>query len=170
MSKKLSLFLIVILFLIAFLVMGLSYFTRWHDNQSKATVELTSKGRQMAGDIIEVDINIDSKESTINAAEAYLRFDPEYLEVQSVEKTGSFFEIWINNEPKFSNTNGTISFAGGLPTPGFKGKGRIGMLKLKLKKPGNSQIIFEGKSRLLLDDNNGTSIPLRMDSINITIK
>lgn len=122
------------------------------------------------GQTVTIDINIDTRTRNINAAEVYLRYDPKMIKVISAEKEGSFFQLWIPDEPKFSQKSGTISFAGGLPTPGLTGKGKIGSVKAKLIKRGETKIYFLQKSRMLLNDGKGTSTPLLMNPISVTIK
>ena len=170
MTKKIIIIAFAMIFIGFSLAIGIPILRFWGNDVKKATIRLDLKESYNIGDITNVAINIDTKENTINAAEVYLTFDPQYFEVLSVDKAGSFFQIWIDNEPKFSNSNGTISFAGGLPTPGFKGMGKIGSVTIKAKKSGSTQINFTSKSRLLLDDTNGTFVPLRMDSIKVKIK
>ena len=109
---------------------------------------------------ITLPIIIDTTGETINAAEIYLKFDSQAIKVESVSKDNSFFELWITDEPKFSNEKGEISFAGGLPTPGFKGKGEIGQIIFIPKKSGWTEISFDSKTRALLNDGKGTAIPL----------
>lgn len=162
--KLLIIFPIVIIFSIIFISI-----TIWQKNNSQSKILLELKGSHAVSDTAEIDVSIDTKNFTINAAEAYLNFDPKYLEVLSVNTTGSVFKIWIEGEPKFSNSDGTISFAGGLPTPGFKGVDKMGTIKVKFIKKGKTEISFTDKSRMLLNDGEGTEIPLKMEPIQIKI-
>ncbi len=114
-----------------------------------------------------VPIYIDTHGVVVNAAEVHLKFDPQVLQVKSVSKEGSFFTLWITDYPKFSNDNGTVSFAGGLPSPGIKGKSKIGSLTLLIKKPGLTSLIFLPTTRVLLNDGHGTALPLKLSPIRI---
>lgn len=127
-------------------------------------------GKAREGQIVQFDININSHGKNINAAEVYLKFNPKYIKVLSVDKSGSFFELWIPGEPQYSNKTGTASFVGGLPNPGLTGKGKIGTVKAKLLKKGDTQITFTNESQMLLNDGHGTAVPLRLLPIRITIK
>lgn len=168
-NKKIIIFLLVAVIGIVFLAIGAELFYKWQKNNSQSKISLEVRGDQKVGDVVDIDINIDTHNSTINAAEVYLTFDPVYLEIQVVEKSDSIFPIWLG-EPRFSNLEGTASFAGGLPTPGFKGRGKMGIIKAKLIKSGKTEISFSKKSRMLLNDGEGTAVPLQLGPIQLNIQ
>ncbi|HUC20751.1 MAG TPA: cohesin domain-containing protein, partial [Candidatus Polarisedimenticolaceae bacterium] len=118
---------------------------------------------------LKVPIEIDTGGRTINAAEIKLTFDPRVIEVVSVSKEKSFFKIWITNQPSFSNAKGTISFAGGIFTPGFSGKGQVGAVTLKSKRALTSELKFGSGTQVLLNDGKGTAVPLELSPIKIKI-
>lgn len=115
-------------------------------------------------------IEIDTAGQTINAAEVYINFDPAIIQVESVSTEGSVFTIQIKDQPAFSNERGQISFAGGLPTPGFKGKGKIGTVTIIGKRSGQTELNFDHRTQMLLNDGLGTAVPLRLDPVKIGIK
>jgi hypothetical protein len=119
---------------------------------------------------ITLPIFIDTSGLIINAAEVYLKFDPATLKVESASKENSFFQLWITDEPKFSNDKGEISFAGGLPKPGFQGRGQIGSVNIIPLKSGLQTLSFDQKSRILLNDGVGTEAPLKLEPIKIKVK
>lgn len=114
-----------------------------------------------------IPISLDTAGQTINAAEVFLSFDPQSVRIDSVSKDGSILRFWITDEPKFSNVSGVISFAGGLPTPGFRGNGMIGTIAFTLLKPGPALLHFQSKSRVLLNDGKGTSVALTQDDLHL---
>jgi hypothetical protein len=60
---------------------------------------------------IEVRVDLDQSTNTqVDVAEAYLNFDPTYLEVVSISGGNSFNLVTVNN---FSNTAGTADYAAG---------------------------------------------------------
>ena len=103
-----------------------------------------------------------------NAAEFYFSFPNDLIEVKSIDTTDSIFQLWITDQPSFDNKKGLISFAGGLPTPGFTGNdGLIATVKFKVKKAGSGQITLDQeKSRILANDGEGTEIDSRFQPIN----
>ena len=123
--------------------------------------------RVTIGQEVTAPIYIDTHGAVINAAEVHLEFDPQALQVKSVSKEGSFFTLWITDYPKFSNDNGTISFTGGLPTPGFKGKGKVGSFTFVINKSGLTPLTFLSTTRVLLNDGHGTALPLKLSPIKI---
>ena len=75
-----------------------------------------SSGSHSANQTFVVNIQVDPDGDSINAVEAQLSFDAAVLSVVSISKTGSAFSLWTT-EPTYSNTDGTITFGGGSPTP-----------------------------------------------------
>jgi hypothetical protein len=114
-------------------------------------------------------LTIDTAGATINAAEIYLKFNPDQVEVLSVNKEKSIFSFWVTDQPTFSNEKGEITFAGGLPTPGFSGSGQVGSVKIKPKKTGDISFVFEDKTRALKNDGLGTQINLHLSPITIEV-
>ena len=104
----------------------------------------------------------------INNAEALISFPKDLLEVESVNNNGSIFSMWVE-QPIFSNTLGTISFNGGVPTPGFSGsKGKIISILFKAKKMGTAQISFSS-ANIYANDGLGTDITSGKTGVNINI-
>ena len=115
----------------------------------------------------QLPISLDTAGQTINAAEVFLSFDPQAVHIDSISKEASIFRFWITDEPSFSNATGTISFAGGLPTPGFRGVGTIGSIGYTVLKPNGATLHFQSKSRVLLNDGKGTSVALKQEDVRL---
>lgn len=114
-------------------------------------------GNVSVGDIIQTDVLIDTKGVSINASEATVAFPVDLLDIVSVSKTGSIFTMWVQ-EPSFSNLNGTVSYSGGLPTPGFTGSaGKVISVVFRAKKTGSSSLYFSSAS-VLANDGMGTEL------------
>lgn len=165
---------ILIVCAVLVLISGLSIFialriSRRADS-SQATVSVQGVTTVNAGQKVTLPVVIDTKGQNINAAEVYLNYNPRLVRIDEITKDGSFFKIWISDEPKFSNESGTISFAGGLPKPGFTGKGQIGTITITLLQNQDAQLVFTPKTRVLLNDGKATAIPLTMDPITIKVK
>lgn len=135
-----------------------------------ARIELGQPKDVFIGQTFEVPLRVDVPVA-INAAEFYFSFPKDLLEVKEIKKPGSFFELWIKDSPNFSNSSGLFSLAGGLPKPGFTGRGLVGTIVLVAKKPGSGSITLEeSSSRLLLNDGLGTELPAEFDPVVINIK
>ena len=74
----------------------------------------------MVGEEFSVVIKIDSGTTEINATEAVLSYSADKLSVKRVSKSGSIFNLWVQ-EPSFSNSAGTIVFEGIVLNPGYTG-------------------------------------------------
>lgn len=109
-----------------------------------------------------VAVKVDSGEEAINAAEANINYDAETLEIVSVSKANSIFNLWTAN-PNFSNASGKISFGGGAQSPGFKGSGgNIFNITFKAKKVGEVGLVINSGA-VLANDGKGTNV---LSSIN----
>ena len=79
-----------------------------------------SSGNVSVGQTFSLVLRVNTGGTAINAAEGSVIFDPQKLDVVSLSKSGSIFTIWAT-DPKFSNAEGTVEFAGGIPNPGYSG-------------------------------------------------
>ncbi len=124
-----------------------------------------SAGTYTVGNTFSIQIKVNSGGVAINTSEGTLIFNPDKLEVKSISKTESIFSLWVQ-EPTFSNSLGTINFAGGKPTPGFTGAaGTIITITFQAKtatiEP--ATVTFTSSS-VLADDGKGTNILANMGS------
>lgn len=109
------------------------------------------------GDIVTVRIVVDADDTAINQSNATLRFPSSILEVVSLSKSSSIFTLWVE-EPAFSNGGGTVTFDGGLPTPGYSGSyGTILSVTFRAKQTGTASISF-GDAAVRANDGFGTDV------------
>lgn len=109
------------------------------------------------GDIINVAVKVDTAGTAINNAEAIINFPADYFEVISISKSNSIFSLWVE-EPAFNNKSGTVSFGGGLPTPGYNGKsGQVLTFVLRAEKAGDATILFSSGA-VRANDGMGTDV------------
>jgi hypothetical protein len=155
--------------LILLLCIG-SYVFIYKSEPRLATVNIPKQQPVAVGQKVTIPILIDTVEDTMNAAEVYITFDPEVMKVEEVTRDGSIFKIWITDMPSFSNEEGKINFAGGLPKPGFKGTGQIGTVTLTLLQKQDAVLTFTEKTRILKNDGQGTFVPLRLNPVTIQAK
>jgi hypothetical protein len=79
------------------------------------------------------------------------------MDVLSVSKANSIFTLWVE-DPAFSNANGTISFNGGLPTPGYTGtRGETIKIVFRIKKAGDASLYFSSAA-VRANDGMGTDV------------
>ena len=123
-----------------------------------ATLSLNpSAGSYYVGNNFSVSINVDTGGAPINAAQINLTFDQSKLSISSIDVSQSIFTIWTQY-PSFSNTNGTINFSGGIPSPGFTGVGSIVNINFKALILGSAAVSFVSGGQVLANDGLGTNI------------
>jgi len=125
-------------------------------------------GTFVIGDTFSVGVKVNTDGASINAAEGTITFDNSLLEVVNVSSGGSDFSLWTT-KPTFSNSNGTVSFGGGLPPPGYQGGGgHICTITFKSKKSGKATARFTSGA-VLANDGKGTNILASMGSATYTV-
>ena len=113
-------------------------------------------GSYSVGDVFYINIKVNSGGVNINAAEGTLVFNSEELQVITISKTNSIFNLWTT-EPVSTGGNGSIVFGGGTPT-NFNGTaGNIINIAFKAKKNATAQVNFSSGS-VLAADGRGTNI------------
>jgi len=154
MSAKNFLFFTLIFFFLFF----------FSNTANSATLFLSpNSGTFNVGKTFSVSVKVDSGGGVgINAAEAVLSFDPAYLNVNTVSKSGSIFTLWPV-EPTFSNSKGEVNFAGGSPTPYTGSAGTIISITFVAKKEGTTEVKFKSGS-VLAADGKGTNVLSSMGS------
>ncbi len=125
-------------------------------------------GVYVSGKTFTVKVMINTEGKSINAAEGSLKFNPQEMTVVSIDKSSSIFNLWVT-EPTFSNTAGTISFSGGMPS-GYKGSsGSIFNITFRTTSAGTGKLSFNDGS-VLANDGMGTNILSSMSGGTFTIQ
>jgi hypothetical protein len=121
------------------------------------------------GNIVSVQVTVDTSGKVINNAESVIQFPTDLLEVVSINKTSSIFSLWVEN-PSFSNASGQATFNGGVPNPGFQGSnGTIVSIVFRAKKAGTASVLFLN-SAVRENDGLGTDILTATAPATITIR
>ena len=138
-------------------------------NAQKAYFNLRpATGSFSVGSTFNVDVVINAESSAINAAQTNIYFSADKLKVTELSKKSSIFTLWTN-EPFFSNSDGKISFIGGLPNPGFIGEsGKVFSILFQAKSVGQATITFSGEI-ITANDPFGTNIFSSSQKGNYTI-
>ncbi len=128
-----------------------------HGSAAAGFVFTPVSGAYMGGSNIAVTVSVDTKGNVINAADGTISFPTDLLRVVSISKASSIFKFWVQ-DPVYSNTDGTISFSGGLPTPGFIGSsGTAFSITFKALGSGVAKLKFTSGD-ILANDGLGTNI------------
>jgi hypothetical protein len=103
-----------------------------------------------------ITISVNSGGVAINASQATLSFPADKLQVVSLSKA-NLFKYWTV-EPSYSNSNGTITFGGGLPTPGYSGGSKAALnVTFRAKAIGTARVSFTS-GLILANDGEGTNV------------
>lgn len=121
-----------------------------------------------AGSTFTARVVVNTGGQSVNAAEGTLTFNPKELSVVSVNRSGSIFSLWVT-EPAFSNSAGTISFSGGLPS-GYSGSvGTIMNVTFRVVGSGSAKVNFKNGS-VLANDGKGSNILTAMSGGTYTLQ
>ncbi len=126
-------------------------------------------GTFFVGNTFDVSVIVNTNENRINAVKVDLKFPPDKLQVVSPVSGKSFISSWAAS-PTYSNTEGIISFNGGVPSPGIStSAGLVSTITFRVKAPGAAKIYFLDSSMVLLDDGKGTNILKSFDKGEYTL-
>lgn len=122
------------------------------------------------GSTIDVSFVLDTGGEAVNAVRSDILFPADKLQVVNPAASTSFISIWVT-APRFSNTDGTISFEGGVPTPGVKtSSGVISTVTFRITSPGTALIKYATTSKVLRNDGEGTNILASTSTAAFTLK
>lgn len=146
-------------FPILFIIIVLSFWGASFVNAAGASLYLSpNSGTFFVGSTFDVSVFVNTGDNNINAVQVDLKFDPKKLQIASPTAGRSFISVWIS-QPTYSNTEGTASFKGGIPSPGINtSSGLFSTITFRAISPGETTIYFSESSRVLLDDGKGTNV------------
>lgn len=136
---------------------------------SAATLRLSpATGTHYVGHSFTVEVDVDSTDQAMNAAEGTIIFPSNLMHVISVSTVGSIMNLWVE-QPSFSNKDGQVNFQGVVVNPGFQGTGaNIITITFQAIAPGTGAIKFSSGS-VLANDGNGTEIVDNMSGASVTL-
>ena len=136
--------------------------------QSSGTLSLSpGTGIYTAGDFFTVRVLTNTGGGPINAAEGVINFNGSELQVINVNDAGSIFNLWVT-EPEFSNSAGTITFAGGSPKGYTGASGQVFSITFKALTEGISNVTWRS-GVMTAADGKGTNILSNMAGGKYTI-
>jgi len=152
MKYKFLIFLIILVFSFALI-------SSVNSAEKGASLYLSPRsGTFFVENVFDVSIMVNTNENRINAVEVNLKFPSDKLQVVTPISGKSFVSSWMVS-PTYSNTEGTVSFKGGVPSPGIStSAGLVSTITFRAKASGTAVISFLDSSKVLLDDGKGTNI------------
>ena len=153
---------------ILIVIFGLTLFAVGPVPTQAASLGLSAASSSLAvGKTTTVAVVVRSADQALNASQGKVSFPTDKLQVTSVSK-GSLFTYWTT-EPAYSNSNGIVTFGGGLPTPGYKGSGRTVLtITFRAKAEGKATLAYSSGT-ILANDGLGTNILTSYGSATITV-
>ena len=146
------------------IVFGILFFV--HSAEAASLRLSPETGFYQAGATFTATVQVDTGGQAINSAEGTLSFNPDELAVIAVSRDSSIFNLWVN-EPSFSNTDGTVSFRGGVPT-GYSGTvGDVLTIQFRVKNAGTPRVNFNS-GVVLAHDGLGTNILTSLEGASYT--
>lgn len=134
-----------------------------------ATLSLSpSTGVYQSNTTFTTRVVVNTQGQSINAADATIKFNPRELSVVSANRVGSIFNLWVT-EPMFSNSAGTITFSGGLPSGYTGSSGNVMTITFRAVGSGPAKVNF-GNGSVLANDGKGTNVLTSMSGGNYTIQ
>lgn len=130
-----------------------------HAESSAHLYLTTAYSSYNVGETVKVQVHLDADAQAVNAVEGDITFPSDLLEIVDFSRKGSIFGIWpIEPLVHATKNEGTISFGGGLPSPGFFGKnGFVFLIDFKAKAAGTAILKFQN-AKALANDGFGTDI------------
>ena len=102
------------------------------------------------GEIISVDVMVDTAGEAANAIAAYFSYPVGTLEVLGVETAGSVMTLFAEQ----TGANGLVRISGGKPTPGFSGVYKVASVRFLAKAPGEATLTFTPDAVVLRNSDN----------------
>lgn len=121
------------------------------------------------GALITETVVVSSTDQAINTVAGVISFPADLLQVVSVSKANSILSMWVQ-DPTFSNANGSVSFSGVVPNPGYiGGRGQVVSIQFRGKKSGTASVALSSASQVLANDGNGTDVLSGTQSATVTV-
>lgn len=119
------------------------------------------------GDTFSGTVRIDTEEVGVNAGQATITYPIDVLEIQSVDKTSSVFNFWLE-DPAFDNATGRLSFIGG-SSSGLNGRSlQILKINFKVKGVGDANISFTD-TVITASDGSGASLATATKGVSLLV-
>ncbi len=127
-----------------------------------------ASGSYTPGQTFSAKVFVSSLAQSVNAVSGTVSFPTDKLQVVSVSKAGSILTLWVQ-DPSFSNAQGTVSFEGVVPNPGFTGSaGNIVTISFRVVGQGTAQLKWSSGS-VLANDGQGTNILKNLGTATFTL-
>lgn len=122
-----------------------------------------------AGTDFPVELRLQTTGTAINAVSAYVRFNPQVLQVIQMTTEKSFCTFYLDNT--FDNIKGEVNLSCGLANPGFQGDSVIVHLTMRARVVGSASITLDkDRSRVLANDGRGSDVTDSLPALSFNIQ
>ncbi|HEC66752.1 MAG TPA: hypothetical protein ENI23_15870, partial [bacterium] len=117
-----------------------------------------AQGTFESGSTFNLSIFLNTRGNPVNTVKLDVSFPSDKLQIVNPAAGNSFISLWVT-QPVYSNTFGTMSLQGGLPSPGINtSAGLISTITFRAKAPGTAVISILNSSQALANDGQGTDL------------
>jgi hypothetical protein len=124
--------------------------------EKNAYFQISSPESVNLNQTFKVVVSLDTQKLAVNAIGLNLNYESEKLRVVNIDTTQSFCQFYP--EKKFNDNVGKINLSCGSPEPGFTGQNDVLIIEFKSIKIGNTSIIMDPQSKILLSDGKGSNV------------
>lgn len=123
----------------------------------------------LLGSLITVTVGIRTTDQAVNAVQGSVQFPQRMFTAEGITLSNSIIRYW-QQQPTIDSSTGTISFTGGLPTPGFAGDyGVLFTFTGRTTAVGTARFFTTAHSILLANDTKGTILNTEQAALDIGI-
>lgn len=138
-------------------ILLLSVLTFFSSTQAAIITIVSNKYDALENEYVTATVKINTEGTAINNIDGVISFPSDLMEVTSISTGGSILSLWVE-QPTFSNSQGIISFNGGIPNPGYIGSnGTVLNATIRMKKSGTAALAFQTVSARA-NDGSGTDV------------
>lgn len=131
-------------------------------NQTLASARLLPPELKVKkGEEFSLDLNIENSPVAANVFSFEVIFPAEDLEFVGLDKTNSIASIWFEGG---IGRPGLLTLTAGVPNPGYRGKGRLTVLKFKALQAGNFEVSLGPKSTVYRNQDNKNILSLTQNA------
>lgn len=121
-----------------------------------ASYQISSPETVSINQTFKVVVSLDTKKLAVNAIGININYESKNLRVVSIDTTQSFCQFYP--EKKYNDSAGKINLSCGSPEPGFTGQNDVLIIEFKPIKIGDTPIVIDPLSKILLSDGKGTNV------------
>ncbi len=109
------------------------------------------------GSTFNISVYLDTEGNSANTIDLTVQFPPDKLAIVSPSGGTSLIQVWLQ-PPTYSNTAGSIHYAGVIPNGVVTASGLVSTITFKALSPGEADVVIAPESSILANDGRGTEM------------